>query len=170
MCKKTVRLSKRLKDFYGRYAATLYLSSNQSRAPTNNSKHPTVAADAQSSSVPRRLLCNRLEVLIHLTLLRVMWGAGSEGEETASKMKKKKKISDNQPVLLVTTGQLIKQHCADFRGFQNPPVQFYVCDSHSDSWSVSGTDTYKAVVNKKHTRYQTCNSDDDDNLWMKVTK
>lgn len=91
------------------HAATLYLSSNQSRAPTNNSKHPTVAADAQSSSVPRRLLCNRLEVLIHLTLLRVTWGAGSEGEETASKMKKIK-ISDNQPVVLVTTGQLIKHH------------------------------------------------------------
>lgn len=55
-----------------------------------------MAADAQSSSVPRRLLCNRLEVLIHLTLLRVTWGAGSEGEETASKMiKKKKKNSDN---------------------------------------------------------------------------
>lgn len=66
-----------------------------------------MAADAQSSSVPRRLLCNRLEVLIHLTLLRVMWGAGSEGEETASKMKK---ISANQPVVLVTTGQLIKHH------------------------------------------------------------
>lgn len=54
-----------------------------------------MAADAQSSSVPRCLLCNRLEVLIHLTLLRVTWGAGSEGEETASKMIKKKKISDN---------------------------------------------------------------------------
>lgn len=68
-----------------------------------------MAADAQSSSVPRRLLCNRLEVLIHLTLLRVTWGAGSEGEEMASKMKKIK-ISANQPVVLVTTGQLIKHH------------------------------------------------------------
>lgn len=67
-----------------------------------------MAADAQSSSVPRRLLCNRLEVLIHLTLLRVTWGAGSEGEETASKIKIK--ISDNQPVVLVTTAQLIKHH------------------------------------------------------------
>lgn len=67
-----------------------------------------MAADAQSSSVPRRLLCNRLEVLIHLTLLRVTWGAGSEGEETASKMIKK--ISDNQPVVSVTTAQLIKHH------------------------------------------------------------
>lgn len=86
-----------------------------------------MAADAQSSSVPRCLLCNRLEVLIHLTLLRVTWGAGSEGEETASKMiKKKKKISDN---------------------------------GSADQASL------------KCTRYQTCNSDDDDDdLWMKVTK
>lgn len=37
---------------------------------------PTVA-DPQSISVPRLLLCNRLEVLIHLTLLRLTWGAGS---------------------------------------------------------------------------------------------
>lgn len=37
---------------------------------------PTVA-DPQSGSVPCRLLCKRLEVLIHLTLLRVTWGAGS---------------------------------------------------------------------------------------------
>lgn len=85
-----------------------------------------MAADAQSSSVPRCLLCNRLEVLIHLTLLRVTWGAGSEGEETASKMIKKKiKISDN---------------------------------GSADQASL------------KCTRYQTCNSDDDDDLWMKVTK
>lgn len=33
-------------------------------------KH-TTAAGRQSGSVPCRLLCNRLDVLIHLTLLRV---------------------------------------------------------------------------------------------------
>jgi len=45
---------------------------------------PTVA-DPQSRSVPCRLLCNRLEVLIHFTLLRVMCGAGSKREKTVGK-------------------------------------------------------------------------------------
>lgn len=51
---------------------------------TNHSKHPQWL-DPHSGSVPCRLLCNRLEVLIHLTLLRVMWGVGSGRKETASK-------------------------------------------------------------------------------------
>lgn len=59
-------------------------------------------ADPQSSSVPCRLLCNRLEVLIHLTLLRVMCGVGSTGGEMASKSVTAG-MSWRQPVLAAHT-------------------------------------------------------------------
>lgn len=45
-------------------------------------KHPQ---GPSLGSVPWRLLCNRLVVLIHLALVRVMCGVDSKEEETASK-------------------------------------------------------------------------------------
>lgn len=38
-------------------------------------------ASPHSGSLPCRLLCNRLEVLIHFTLVRVMWGVGARWRE-----------------------------------------------------------------------------------------
>lgn len=45
---------------------------------TETAKQCDRTAIFQAAVLPRRLLCNRLEVLIHLTLLRVLREAGSE--------------------------------------------------------------------------------------------
>lgn len=63
----------------------LHLTSTKINHDHRKAQQTPQVADPQSSSVPRRLLCKRLEVLIHLTLLRLTCGAGSRDRETASK-------------------------------------------------------------------------------------
>lgn len=63
----------------------LRLNSNEINHDNQEPQQTPTVADPQTISVPRRLLCNRLEVLIHLTLLRVMWGDESGRGQTAGR-------------------------------------------------------------------------------------
>lgn len=79
---KTIRLNTRLDERNG--DILLHFTSSKINHDHHKPQQTPTVADPQSGSVPRRLLCNRLEVLIHLTLLRVTCGAGSRRGETAS--------------------------------------------------------------------------------------